>query len=351
MKAPPQPSAWKHNSRGFELDWREPTAPELRGLAATASAELDAASQRIQWQFKVTAPKDTWTLWRVIFPQIGLAPLGHDAVVFFPRGPGEEQRDVWSRKFNYQGHYPGGWCSMQFMAAYRTGERATGLYAALHDPWGSVKDLALESNPAVHRVRLAYDLPIPDMGEPGKNFELSGRAVWQLLRGDWFDAASIYKDWARKEARWWPQLGERGRNDSPEWMRDLSVWAMSGGSPEECVPRVLAMERELSLPIGFHWYRWHEIPFDNDYPHYFPARAGFREAVSGLQKSNVFVMPYINGRLWDSHDRSADDFEFTAKALPAVSKREDGQPHLESYGSKETNGNGRGNGRLHPRQC
>jgi hypothetical protein len=49
-------------------------------------------------------------------------------------------------------------------------------------------------------------------------------------------------------------------------------------------------------------------------------------------------MPYINGRLWDSHDRGAEDFEFTSRALAAVTKKEDGSPYLESYGSKETNG-------------
>jgi hypothetical protein len=49
-------------------------------------------------------------------------------------------------------------------------------------------------------------------------------------------------------------------------------------------------------------------------------------------------MPYINGRLWDSHDHGAEDFEFTSLALPAVTKKDDGSPYLESYASKETNG-------------
>jgi hypothetical protein len=49
-------------------------------------------------------------------------------------------------------------------------------------------------------------------------------------------------------------------------------------------------------------------------------------------------MPYINGRLWDTRDRGAEDWEFTRRALPAAAKRADGQPYTESYGSKETNG-------------
>ena len=54
-----------------------------------------------------------------------------------------------------------------------------------------------------------------------------------------------------------------------------------------------------------------------------------------LQASGTFVMPYINGRLWDTRDRGTEDFEFTKVALPAVTKDEKGKPYIESYGSKE----------------
>lgn len=94
----------------------------------------------------------------------------------------------------------------------------------------------------------------------------------------------------------------------------------------------------LGLPVGFHWYHRHQIPFDNDYPHYFPTKPGFAQGVAELQAAGVFVMPYINGRLWDTKDHGAADFEFTRVALPAATKKEDGQPFVERYGSKETNG-------------
>jgi hypothetical protein len=85
-------------------------------------------------------------------------------------------------------------------------------------------------------------------------------------------------------------------------------------------------------------YSWHQIPFDNDYPHYFPAKPGFAEAVRDLQASGVYVMPYINSRLWDTHDRGREDFEFTRLALPAATKDEQGKPYIEMYGSKESDG-------------
>jgi hypothetical protein len=176
------------------------------------------------------------------------------------------------------------------------------------------------------------------MGEPGNGFVLPGTAVWQLLRGDWFDASVIYRSWVRKEARWYPKLSADGRADTPSWMRELPAWGLGGGAPKECVGAVKAFAKFLGVPIGFHWYNWHQIPFDNDYPHYFPYKEGFPDGVCELQSANVYVMPYINGRLWDTHDRGRDDYQFTKVARPAVTKDEKGEPYTETYGSKETDG-------------
>jgi len=333
-----QETSLRRTANGLEVRWSKPREAALEGLSVSATATADSRRSAWHWRLSVANRNHDWGVWRVLFPQIALGDLGEGAAVFFPRGPGEVQRNVWQRALTYRGNYPGGWCAMQFMAAYREGDKPTGLYLALHDPWGSTKDLALESNPATDSVRLRFDHPAPDMGQAGHDFELSGQAVWQLLRGDWFDAARIYRDWARREARWWPRLTAEGRADTPRWLRDLNAWAMTGGAPEQCVGPVQDFQKLLGAPLGFHWYNWHQIPFDNDYPHYFPARPGFAQAVAELQQTQVFVMPYINGRLWDAHDQGAEDFEFSRFALAAATKKEDGQPYLESYGSKETNG-------------
>jgi hypothetical protein len=158
------------------------------------------------------------------------------------------------------------------------------------------------------------------------------------MRGDWFDASVIYRDWVEKEAMWWPDLGSEGRPDTPMWMRELPAWALGGGHPSHCVPRVKRFAKELGVPVGFHWYNWHRIPFDNDYPHYFPAKDGFAKGISALQEAGVHVMPYINGRLWDTRDKGTKDWRFTRVALPAATKDDSGKPYTEAYGSKEADG-------------
>ncbi|MCS7253444.1 MAG: DUF6259 domain-containing protein [Armatimonadetes bacterium] len=325
-----------------------------------AQSENPSDSQ-ILWSLNITQLPNDWSLLRVSFPQIAVADLGENAEVFFPRGPGEVQRNLWRRAFTYRSLYPNGWCTMQFVAAYSEAQdkrHMTGIYVGVHDPNGSAKETVVKSEPDVKRVILAFEHPVPNIGIGGNEFKQSGKVVWQILRGDWFDAAMIYRDWAQKEAKWSPKLvipkgeifiwgrffpisliwREGIRIDTPQWMKELCIWAVGGGAPKDCVPIVKEFAEFMGMPVGFHWYNWHQIPFDNDYPHYFPAKEDFYKGVRELQQSNVFVMPYINGRLWDTRDKGLEDWQFSKVALPAATKQEDGTPYTESYGSKESDG-------------
>jgi hypothetical protein len=323
-------------SKGAEIRWQGPADHRLRGLRVVAKVVADAAGA-FRWTLRAEGVPAEWGVWQVRFPQLAVADLGPQGKVLLPRGPGELQPDPWRRTLQYKGTYPSGWTSMQLLAAYAADGKA-GLYVAMHDPLGSTKDILAESRPTEQAVTLAFDHPAANMGVGGNGFQLSGEAVWQLLHGDWFDAALIYRDWVRHCAHWYPRLGPEGRADTPLWMRELSAWAQTGGAPAQCVAQVKEFQKYLGVPIGFHWYSWHQIPFDNDYPHYFPAKPGFAEAVRDLQASGVYVMPYINGRLWDTHDRGCEDFEFTRRALPATAKDEQGKPYIEIYHSKESDG-------------
>jgi hypothetical protein len=150
----------------------------------------------------------------------------------------------------------------------------------------------------------------------------------------------IYRDWVRKEASWYPRekIDDNGRTDSPQWLKEQCLWAMYRVDPKEMVPAMKKMQAAFGVPAAVHWYYWHQNPYDNDYPHFFP-KEGFKEAVAELQKDgNIFVMPYINGLLWDSRDKGTEDWLFTKEALPGTSKDIDGNPIWDICGSKEKDG-------------
>ena len=339
-----------HNTRhGFVLEWNHPLDERIGPLTVKLQATLDARASAMRWTMHVTNTGSAWGVWRVIFPQVALGKFDEHAVVLVPSGPGELKRGAWDEAYTYQQPYGQAWCTMQLMAAYAettSRSQATGLYLGVHDPHGSTKDISAQSDPTAQSVTLAYDIPAPNMGLPGSGYTFSGEAVWQLLRGDWYDAAQIYRAWASEHARWWPTLGAKGREDTPAWTRDLSAWlqagfepgTINGLAPSDSLAPVKRFHELVDVPVALHWYAWHQIPFDNDYPHYFPAKEGFQEGVRELQQTGVYIMPYINGRLWDTRDRGAEDFEFTSVALPAATKDEHDAPYTERYGSREADG-------------
>jgi len=320
------------------LTFQDPVDGRLKGIDVELKILSNNKDNALMWDLHVSNDSNQWGLWKVVFPQVSVSYLGEGSSVFLPRTAGIELPDMWNTADRRGGTYPSGWTCMQYMAAYNAKGR-TGLYVGMHDPFGSTKDIIARGQRDQHAVLFRFEHPVPNMGQVGVGFELPGEAKLQLLRGDWFDAAEIYREWVSHEARWWPALGPDGRSDTPKWMRQLPAWVLTGGSASNCVPRVKAFVKELEVPVGFHWYNWHQIPFDNDYPHYFPVKDGFADGVAELKNAGVYVMPYINGRLWDTHDKGTEDWQFTRVALPAATKDEAGNPYTESYSSKEADGN------------
>ena len=321
----------------YALHWTRPLDSDLTGLEVTAQVTPEQRTNSLDWQLSVRIDNAAWSLWHVKFPQVAIAHFDSECELFVPDSAGRVETNAWRGNIEFGGRYPSGWITMPYFAAY-AGDQSTGLYFGYHDRLAATKELKAATRQEQRDVLLSFDCPVTDMGERDATFSIDGHLRMELMRGNWFEAATIYRDWVRQHAAWYPELGENGREDTPMWMRELSVWTMGGGDPQSGLPILHEFAEKMQLPVGFHWYNWHAIPFDNDYPHYFPPDEGFAEAVKLLQQENIFVMPYINGRLWDTHDRGTQDTEFSSKALPAVTKDEQGQPYIESYASKETDG-------------
>ena len=242
--------------------------------------------------------------------------------------------DLSAVKIQRRSPYPTGFeMTMQWAAVWDESTRR-GLYWGMQDPAGATKTFGASAEAPGAAVELSCRIPDAD------NRFLSNLAlVLEPFDGDWFDAARLYKKWVRS-AVWYPTLNENGRPDTPDWMKKLSLWALFHHQEKDvAVPALRRFQEAFGVPAGVHWYCWHEIPFDNDYPHYFPVKPGFIESVLELQKSgNIHIMPYINGRLWDTHDKGAEDWLFTKEGLPAATKDASGAPNVETYVSRESDG-------------
>jgi hypothetical protein len=324
-----------HTRRAVRIRWERPADTALGQIAVIVEMTPDPKQNAIRWTLQIEPVSPDWIVWEVIFPQFCVKKPGVGAALLYETGAGVVNPRAWDEPFTFDGYYPDG-ATMQFMAVYNAAEKPSGLYFGMHDPHGSMKRIYIKSDPAKQSLLTQYRIYAPNR-ILGNGFELSGSAVTQLFRGDWFDASMIYKEWVKREALWWPKLGKDGRTDTAQDYKELCAWFSQWGTTSaEVLQTAKGFQEFLGLPVGLHWYTWHQIPYDNDYPHFLPAKAGFGEAVAEMQAQGVYATPHINGRLWDTRDRGLEDDEFTRLARPSAVIDDSGEVEIETTGAKES---------------
>jgi hypothetical protein len=124
-------------------------------------------------------------------------------------------------------HYPG-LTFAQFLAYYN--DRA-GLYIACHDNSGGIKFI----KPVHHsaggiRLGFAHVADWPASGE----WDLGYDVVLQAFEGDWYEAASLYREWSLKQP--WAAAPLHKRTDVPDWLLDSPPPISSSASKVSSMP-------------------------------------------------------------------------------------------------------------------
>ena len=257
---------------------------------------------------------------------------------FYPYGCGETKpstiKDGWNAKWSY----PSYGASMQYLCFYNEKTRR-GVYYGLHDPAPASKSLIVRTAANEKAVLLKASQILSGI-KSGKNTQsLCGTCVMRAFDGDWYDAAQIYRDFVEKQALYCSEYDEHGRKGVPQWLRETDCWFNTRVlDDEDFADDVIKQAKDLGSNLAIHLYYWHQIPFDNDYPHYFPMRKNVLPGLKKLHEAGIKVMPYINGRLWDTRDRGCEDYQFTSVAKPWCTKNFEGEPITEQYSSKEEDG-------------
>jgi hypothetical protein len=301
------------------LKWHKLDLPdEPDAVDVTATVTLPPKAALSQWRIQVDCRSTRYGVWDVFFPAVAKVGPDQRPDVAVPRSNwGMLYRNCMHRQ---AGTYPSCRWPMQFLTANR-GD--TGLYLACHDPGAMPKRFSLSPLGEFH-----FQVHAPNQGVAGSGYEQPFPIVLGAYRGDWWRGAKLYRNWALENAPWTQKGPLATRKSTPKSLRDLGLWMLGGGHPKSVVPKMKQAAALFSVPIGIHWYNWHEIPFDTYYPNYFPTKPGFAEAAAELTDGGMVVMPYINGRLWDSGNQNFKT------ALPFACKKPDGEPYIERYGSK-----------------
>ncbi len=313
--------------------------PGLESLNAVVTASKSTDQKAILLRLKVDGVSLNASVLRARFPQVVLSTNTSYWTVFYPLGPGVIHSGSEVKKTDFSFVYPGAGAVMQYMAMY---DSSSGFHFTTRDPYGSYRIVDARGDSA-ESIRFSTEQYAPGMGLPGNGYCSDYDTAWQIFKGDWYDAAQIYKRWVAKEAKWYPRKGQPRTPATPREIVQLSSWALAtevaDHITDQGLDNVIKFKEYMGVPTAYHIYSWHMTPDAvDDYPHFLPAKPGMVEGVKKLHNAGVYIMPYINGRLWDTRDRGLEDWQYTSVAKPATAKDENGLPYLETYGYKESDG-------------
>lgn len=310
---------------GLRLSWKGlSVGGDENSVDVVCDVEKGDEEREFRFLMTVENRSKRYGLFAVNYPCLGeVMPLG-TGTVLAPGGNwgGRLIEGGWAGQSRV---YPSSRAPVQFMAFNSV---SNGLYFAAHDGEARKKEFLIGKDGCVSINRM-----VEDAGVPGAGMKKDFPVVVSTYRGDWWAAARKYRRWALRQI--WASKGPIAqRKDYPQRLRENCLWFQVGIDCDDVnvnESRILSMLDRINgrFPIGIHWYCWHKIPFDHSYPEYFPAKSGFGESVRRLQSKGVLVMPYVNGRLWDSEIPS-----YAAKGWTASCKGTDGKPCIEIYKSK-----------------
>lgn len=322
-------------------------------ITVVAEATCEPELNRVSWQLRAINRSERWSVMELSYPQCVLQ--GYDTA-YASVGSGILMKRFNSNNAIFRGKYPVGVrVNMAFTAMYN--KNGEGFYAGVHDPQGNVKFLYMAGARGTDSTLFTVHYPAKYQKKAGNSVTLPGKLIWQSFRGDWFDAVKIYREFVHTQASW--LTAARGRTDTPQWLRQMPVWIMhflpnenpdanpvpitlrekySDDNAQDWYRTAIRFRQEIGVPVAYHVYNWHWVPFNNDNPHYFPARHDFKEGVQKLKEADIRIVPYMAAYSWDRHDHRGDDYRFESEALPNTAKTPDGKIVKKSYASTEPNG-------------
>ena len=152
------------------------------------------------------------------------------------------------------------------------------------------------------RLATWFDHALPVRAETKAAQGLSESGRLGFYRGGWWQAAMLYRPWARNR-----EIYRRAKARDFSRLREIGLWMWNRGRIDYVVPPVKRFMADSGVPVALDWYWWHSNPYDTSYPNFWPPREGvekFTAAVKDMTESGIYSQVYVNGARWDCDDPS-----------------------------------------------
>ncbi len=311
---------------GFGATWadvRSPLLPSGDTLDVHVDATVPPGDAVVELRIHVVATTPSLALYGVRFPLVHVKQRGAPA----------DQRLAWPYAGGWLLHdpvhgnplvidpatyglakdviHPGYKVSMQFMSYYDASETdGPNLYFGTRDTTGHVKEFLVSPTiaPQVEGLLLGTR-QIPENNlRPAGEYTAPWPFVLGVIRGDWYDAAHLYRTWALEQS--WTAGGPMRTNpDFSPLVRDAPMFAFteapSSGDFAWWERDVADQETYFGVTgIATHVQRWHNNQFDDDWGDWFPADPSYVAAGPTLAAAGNPHAPYVilNYYSSDAHD-------------------------------------------------
>ena len=309
-----------------------------RAAVVTLTQNFDG-NARLESHIKVKMNDPNQLLQKVVFPDTTFARLdGGDDKMLFPYMEGVIVENPTVRnhpRVRQNMSYPYAYLTMQFGAYY---DNKSGIYFAFEDPEAEVKQYYAQGRRGDLTARWTGFASWEAGCKGGNSYDMSGVSVIELYDGEWYEATKVYRKFLESKAKWW--IKDLPRKDTPKWYRNLPGWVSvyhTGHWAYKKDPKVMVAELKffrdyLELPYGIHFFFW-EDPRKYLRPHHYP----FDDVTDILkdlgEKSDIYVKPYLNSRLWAVKDGGMGkyDYMFSSHGKKFAVKNPDGSMNYEYY--------------------
>lgn len=290
---------------------------------ASATLNFDCCGKSINYSLNAVPAKKV-SFDNVDFPVLKINNLSSEAALFAPVMSGVEYPAACSNLTNYEELYPQARATMQYGAFY---DAKGGLFWSPADPLARPKMIFFHAK--TDHLNIAYQwYPRPDSAfDPGCSARL------ELFKGNWFEAAMIYKQLlTNMDALYWIKH-PLPRRDSPEWLKNNTLWLLGTQYKPEEAAQYKKLRDYLGMPFAVHMYYWNSKVYDRDYPHH-SGLASFLDLIAKCHSMGLRIVPYINGRLWEFQDRREEDYLFTKLGKPNLVHYKDGSVATSVFNKK-----------------
>ena len=228
--------------------------------------------------------------------------LKHDGDIHFAVGRGNRK---------YENEYPAQY-SYQFSAYYSKDD--FGYYFATEDSEVYIKTVGYYQEDDGFTYKL---INYPENMGQVKNYTMPYTFILEFFKGDWQEAAGIYRKWAVKQK--WCKEKLEDKSLAPNLL-NTDLWMINhteyeyGTKTDEYYGTALSMKEKLGCNIALHWYGWNKGQHDIDYPEYISRELKTQKWPEKLKSWNkrftendIVKIPYVNARLWDVNTDSWTD--------------------------------------------